>query len=76
MIDVKAPRLLGAILSAVVLLTGYSERTLAQTSDTATLQQQVQQMQQKLDELNRKLAGAAATASNRSAGTGRDAGGD
>ena len=55
MIDSKPPRLVGAILSALLLLTGYSERALAQTADATTLQQQMQQMQQKVDDLNRQL---------------------
>jgi predicted porin len=54
MIDAKAPKLLGALLTAVFLLAGFPARSLADPASDA-LQEQMRQLQQRLDDLNRQL---------------------
>jgi len=56
MIDARAPRFLGAALTAVLILSGYPALALADpAADAAALQEQMRQMQQRLDELTKQL---------------------
>jgi predicted porin len=56
MIDFKASKSLGAVLAAVLLLSGYPGRSFADpAADSAALQEQIRVMKQRIDELNRQV---------------------
>jgi predicted porin len=56
MIDFKASKLLGAVLAAVLLLTGFPGRSFADpAADAAALQEQIRVMKQRIDELNKQV---------------------
>ncbi|HET9331186.1 MAG TPA: hypothetical protein VFO23_11710 [Steroidobacteraceae bacterium] len=54
--EARTPKLLGALLAAVLVLVGYPARSVADpAADAAALQDQMRQMQQRLDDLSRQL---------------------
>src|SRR4029077_8779280 len=54
--EARTPKLLGALLAAALVFTGYPARSVADpAADAAALQDQMRQMQQRLDDLNRQL---------------------
>jgi len=56
MIDFRASKLLGAVLAAVLLLTGFPGRSFADpASDAAALREQIRIMKQQIDELNKQV---------------------
>lgn len=56
MIDFKASKSLGAVLAAVLLLTGFPGRSFADpASDAAALREQIRVMKQQIDELNKQV---------------------
>jgi predicted porin len=56
MIDFRASKLLGAVLAAILLLTGFPGRSFADpAADAAALQEQIRIMKQRIDELNKQV---------------------
>jgi predicted porin len=56
MIDFRASKLLGAVLAAILLLTGFPGRSVADpAADAAALREQIRIMKQQIDELNKQV---------------------